>query len=160
MSYAAGFEYDVFVSYAFVDDTPLTGVDTGWVTAFVRSLESQMAVYLGRVENVSVWWDRTNLCEEEKLSTQIAESLKKTATLLVILSPAYMASDWCRQERDVFLEAVRSQAGSDKRIFLVDLGRLETLERPPELTDFVPFKFWKVDESGRRTPLGLSLIHI
>ena len=31
------------------------------------------------------------------------------------------------------------------------------MERPPELTDFVPFKFWKVDESGRRTPLGYPL---
>lgn len=157
MSYTAGFEYDVFVSYAVVDDTPLTGVATGWVTAFVRSLESQMAVYLGRAENVSVWWDRTDLCEEEKLSTQIAESLKKTATLLVILSPAYIASDWCREEREVFLQAVRSQADSDKRIFLVDLGRLETSERPLELADFLPFKFWKEDETGRRTALGYPL---
>ena len=36
--------WDIFISYAHVNDEPLPGVDEGWITTFVKGLKT----YLGR----------------------------------------------------------------------------------------------------------------
>lgn len=48
-AFVPGFEHDLFISYAVVDDEKEYGVQTGWVTAFMKSLEAQLAKSLGRL---------------------------------------------------------------------------------------------------------------
>ena len=47
-----GYEYDIFVSYARIDDVPIEG--RGWVSTFVDQLKRSLAVRLGRTEILSV----------------------------------------------------------------------------------------------------------
>jgi hypothetical protein len=41
MAYVPGYEHDLFVSYAQVDDEPEPGETTGWVTTLVTALKKQ-----------------------------------------------------------------------------------------------------------------------
>jgi len=48
---------DVFISYAHIDDQPLTEGQRGWISQFHRSLEVRMAQLLG--EELKIWRDPT-----------------------------------------------------------------------------------------------------
>jgi len=52
MAFVPGYEYDIFVSYARIDDVPIEG--RGWVSTFVDQLKRSLAVRLGRTEILSV----------------------------------------------------------------------------------------------------------
>jgi hypothetical protein len=39
---------DIFVSYAFVDNEPLPGMDKGWISAFIDGLKIYLGQKLGR----------------------------------------------------------------------------------------------------------------
>ena len=130
MAFVPGHKFDLFVSYAIVDN------QRGWVTALVRELKIQLAAWLGRSDAFDVWWDRTDLDEAGALDDQIGRTLDQTAALVVVLSRAYMASPWCKEERRLFLEAVRHRELSDNRTFLVDLGNLDVEDRPNEFSKY------------------------
>jgi hypothetical protein len=62
MAYTTGFEYDLFISYAAVNDIePVTDDGRGWVTMFVRNLEMVLASRLGGREKLRIYFDRRNL---------------------------------------------------------------------------------------------------
>ena len=148
MAFVPGYQRDIFISYAKLDD------HHEWVTSLVRELKTQLAAWLGRPDSCDVWWDRRDLDEAGSIDEQIGTTLQQTAILVAVLSPAYMASKWCKDERRLFLEAVRGKPISDKRTYLVDLGRLDVRDRPEEFFAYLGFDFWKEDEIGRRRTLG------
>ena len=41
--FVAGYDHDVFVSYARVDDEPDEGEQCGWVTALVRGIKKRLS---------------------------------------------------------------------------------------------------------------------
>jgi hypothetical protein len=151
MAFVPGHKHDLFVSYAKVDN------QHGWVTELVRALKIQLAAWLGRSDAFDVWWDRTDLEEAGSLDDQIVDSLDQAAALVVVLSRAYMASPWCKQERELFLEAVRRRELADKRTFLVDLGNLDVENRPEEFSEYLGFSFWEKDETERRRTMGFPI---
>ncbi len=118
MGYVSGFENDIFVSYANVDDDPPFGVEHGWVTAFVANLERRLGQLLGRRECFKVWIDQ-NLSHHVQITPEIFGALDRTATLIVILSPGYLASDWCRRERRNFLQMLKTRIDGGSRVFMV-----------------------------------------
>jgi len=133
-----GFEHDVFLSYSTVDDRPS---QNGWVTAFNRHLRESLAANFGSRDPERIWWDRSNIDEEQSLSEQIAVKVQKSACLIVILSRGYVASKWCRAELDAFLQAAHDHA-VDSRIFLIDIGNLAEARRPKEFCDIRGRHFW------------------
>ncbi len=147
-AFVPGFDYDVFISYAHVDDRPSVGAQSGWVTNLARELETVLAQKLGREEDFRLWMD-DELSRHAPITPEILKALERTATLLVILSPAYLASDWCRRERSRFLERVRSRSDSGTPVFIVERDRVEEGERPPELEEFIGYKFWEEETKGR-----------
>jgi len=148
MAFSSGYEHDVFVSYSTVDD------QQKWVTRLVRQLKIRLAAWLGRSDSFDVWWDRKDLDVAQKLETEIGGTLSETATLVVVLSQAYVASSWCKDELKFFLDAVGNREMPDRRIYVVDLGNLNLDDRPEELHDFVGFNFWETDEIDTRRTLG------
>jgi hypothetical protein len=56
MTYLAGFDYDIFVSYAHVDNIAIEPADHGWVDALVRILGDAL-----RVRLESLWQRATAL---------------------------------------------------------------------------------------------------
>ncbi len=132
MSSTRGYEHDVFLSYATVDDFP---AKCGWVSAFVSCLNESLGSASGLRDPDRIWWDRSNIDEEDSLTEQIRTKVQKSACMVVILSQGYLKSKWCRQEREAFLAAVAGQPDADRRLFLIDIGNLDQKDRPQEFSD-------------------------
>ena len=105
MSYLPSYLHDVFISYTHVDDKPLPGADKGWVTTLVQNLKVLLDQKLGRKDAFDLWMDY-RLSPSRPLSPEILDAVKHSATLVVILSPTYLKSPWCRREREGFLQMV------------------------------------------------------
>jgi hypothetical protein len=140
-AYVPGFEHDVFISYACVDDQPEFGVQ-GWVSTFYDLLKNRLARLLGRPDCFSLWRDRSRLDGTTLLSTGIERPLKSTAVMVALLSNGYLASPWCPWEREVFLKAIGPEAGDCLRVFVVELDSLDAGQRPKEFADRLAYRFW------------------
>ena len=140
-AYVPGYEHDIFISYASVDDAPELGIQ-GWVSTFVELLTKRLARLLGRPDCFSLWMDRTRLNGTTLLTSGLEKSLKKTAVMVALLSNGYLASPWCPWEREVFLQAVGPWAEDCTQLFVVELDRLEPEQRPREFVDHRAYTFW------------------
>jgi hypothetical protein len=147
MAFVPGCEHDIFVSYAHVDDLPFPGTEKGWVTTLVETLRILLAQKLGRRDAYSLWMDH-QLSRTEKLTPEILANLKRSATLLVVLSPGYLASEWCLREKDSFLETVEGSPLSGGRIFLIERDKVEYEERPEQFEDLLGYRFWVQEGEG------------
>ena len=126
MAFVPEYEFDIFVSYAHVDDQPLIDAvgerPTGWVATLVRHLKTELAQKIGRAEAVSVWFDAHNLRGHHTLVDEIAARLERSAIFLAILSPGYAASQWCWDEVSLF---TRGSPDLARRIFVVEKAPLD-----------------------------------
>jgi len=82
MAFVSSCKYDVFVSYAHVDNDVLPGVEDGWVTTLVRCIKTRLAQILGRSDNYSLWVDN-ELSGNVSISQQITAAVRDSATLVV-----------------------------------------------------------------------------
>jgi cellulose biosynthesis protein BcsQ len=137
---------EIFVSYARVDNEPLAEMDKGWVTTLINELKNLLGKKLGTA--YSLWMDY-DLRGNQSVSPAIAEQLEKTAILLVILSPGYLASTWCRWELSTFLTKVGKGSG---RVFVVER---EEVQKPAELMDLISSKFWVREATGHSRILAM-----
>ena len=98
MGYVHPDKPDIFLSYAHVDDEPDAAFPDrpGWVTTLVRGLEKRLARKLGRVDSYDLWRD-AKLAGHVDVTPEIIGRLRDAAVLLLVLSPGYLASEWCRQ---------------------------------------------------------------
>jgi hypothetical protein len=148
MGFVQPVKTDLFVSYAHVDDLPLEPERPGWVTTLVNTLQTFLAQKLGRGESISLWMDH-QLPGHVELTPEIKSKLGEAAALLVVLSPAYLASTWCIKEMSLFSNATRRSGGrAGARIFVVEYDQVE---RPHELVDLKGYRFWAKDPLGRST---------
>lgn len=143
MAYVPSYEHDVFVSYAHVDDEPEPGETKGWVTTLVSSLKTKLAQKLGRSDAFSLWMDH-ELLGHAGVSRQITDVLERTATLVVILSPGYLASSWCQREASAFLSHLSRRRESSSQVFVVRRDKIDDGE-PEEFAELVGYQFWVQD---------------
>ncbi|HSD62064.1 MAG TPA: toll/interleukin-1 receptor domain-containing protein [Burkholderiales bacterium] len=157
MAFVPGCEHDVFVSYAHIDNEPLSGAPQGWISTFVRDVESVVRRKLfDRPKDFDVWVDH-ELAGNRPFSADIQRAVGNTASLLVIMSPAYLASDWCRREREAFRAQVQDKVRAGSRVFVVELDRIEDSGRvPPEFSDLLRHRLW-IEDGPARTPRTLGL---
>jgi hypothetical protein len=145
MAYVPNFKYDIFISYRHINNEPLGGVADGWVTALVKSLTQMVLQKLkGNQPEFSFWMD-FKLEYNEIWTPQILTALEDSALILIIMSSAYLESDWCRRERDSFLNSLKNRKGSNGRIFMVGYDEVEYDRIPAELKELRPINFWKKD---------------
>lgn len=142
MAVVPGFEYDMFVSYAHLDNEPAEGRKTGWVKTLVNELGREVRVRLGRGE-FNFWMDY-QIDENHPLTDEIVNAVQKSATLLVVMSPIYLNSDWCQRERGHFLQALSGRAKRGD-VFVVEKLRIDYEQYPPEFEDPKGFRFWIAD---------------
>ncbi len=134
---------DVFISYAHVDNAEVFGVE--WVSTLLRDLRHLLAQKVGRRDQVPIWWDETELRGNQGLTPAIEAALRHTATFLLVLSPGYLASKWCVQEKALFFQALGGEPQG--RVFVVEKTRLDAEHtRPAELSDLKAYQFWYRDE--------------
>ena len=154
MAYVHDYDHDVFVSYAHLDDQG----ETAWVTNLVRHLDTELSQRLG-TKDLRIWIDH-NLDGNRPLTPEIMQAIRRSATLLVIMSPGYIASAWCADERNAFL-GFAQECVSDGRIFIVRCRDIDPSALPREFGDLIGFKFWTqdTDAGGVARPLGLTGIN-
>lgn len=150
MAFVPNYKNDIFVSYAHVDDQVEPGADEGWVTTLVKGLKTKLAQKLGRSDAYKLWFDH-ELSRHVRITPQIMDALKKTAILIVVLSPGYTASDWCQREKEAFLSFIKE---SSSRVFIVERDKIKDEERPSEFEELKGYCFWVQEEGKPPQTLG------
>jgi hypothetical protein len=119
MAFVQGYQHDVFISYACVDDASIIPNDeeTRWVSALVRTLTIRIDQRLGRSGSVDIWMDRKGLQGNSELSPEIEAAVRNSAVILCVASEGYLASNWCQLERELFIEACGGN--TERRIIVV-----------------------------------------
>ena len=141
--------YDVFISYAHADNKLFVGAQKGLVTTFAMNLEHLLSRKLGRDANI--WMDHRELKGNEPLTPAIMNGLSRTSAIVLIVSPRYLASDWCRKEREQFLKLVSQRTSAGSRVFRVDFDRIQTEQLPREFQDTIGYKFWSENWEDKTT---------
>jgi hypothetical protein len=142
MAFVPDCDYDVFVSYAQLNNQPFR-----WVSTHVNMLESLVKSKAANSE-VSFWRDE-RLAGNAPITPEILTAVRRSAILLVIASTAYIESAWCTAERRAFLDSVRNKPRSDRRIFMVEFDRLDRKTLPSELKDLLSYRFWEEDANTK-----------
>jgi len=148
-TYIPNYQYDIFVSYAHVDNQPFAGAEKGWVTTLIKDLKNFLGKKLGRSDAYSLWLDN-ELRGNSAVTPHTVEQLENTAILVLILSPGYLASDWCNLELEIFLAKIGDNNG---RVFVVEHDVVT--ERPPQLNDLRGYQFWIRDDAGKSRILAV-----
>ena len=149
------YEHDLFISYAHIDNQPLTADQVGWVTRFHGTLAAQLSMRLGSVARI---WRDDKLRGNDVFADEIVQKFASTALLVSVLSPRYLASDWCRRELVGFCtEAAREGGlalGNKARVFKVVKTPVTTQSAlPPQVRDAKGYDFFS-DVDG--APLELD----
>jgi len=97
MAYVPDFEYDIFISYAHVDDLTTPDQTRGWITTFEQFLSVLLSRRVGRIGSVKIWRDPT-LDGSQLFDKTIEDRIKRSAVFLAFTSCGYLASDYCQQE--------------------------------------------------------------
>ena len=157
MAYLEGFESDVFISYAHVDDLPdrpdIAG-ERGWVDRFASRLKVALWKRMG--EEVSVWRDpefKRSDCFDERIQAAVRGS----AILLTLISRRYLKSEYCPQEIAWFVEAAGAglTVGTQSRVFPVLLHNLPFDEWPRACRGLSGFPFY---DATNRELAGRSIL--
>jgi hypothetical protein len=144
MAFVAHCDHDVFVSYASIDnEAPASDTSSRWVDYLVDVLRVHVAQRLG--SSVDIWRDR-DLALGQPV-TEVLEAARRSALLLIVMSPAYVRSAWCARERSAFLDVVRERSAQD-RVFVVNALDVPRAEQPPELVDVVGYDFFVHDSQS------------
>lgn len=157
MAYVTGYEYDVFISYAHIDNEPLDAEkDKGWVSVLAGHLKNFLDKGLG-CRDAAIWMDH-GLTGNDIFAQRIEEALRRCATLLVVASPSYLKSEWCARERNAFLKAVRERSDAGSRVFRVDIDELDRGGYPAEFRELLGYQFWTRDSNGNPRTLGMPIV--
>jgi hypothetical protein len=151
MSYVPGFENDLFISYAHVDNLSRDVGEEGWVKKFRDTLETRLRQIIGRAEGLTLWRDpaiQGNAPFDETIRTAFRDS----AALVSILSPSYLESDWCRLEVSQFCTIAGDELKikGKSRLFKVVLSQVAIEDQPSPLPGLEGYSFFELDRETSR----------
>lgn len=164
MSYVGEpFAHDLFISYSHGDDGTGGAYLQPWSAAFATELERELRADRKFRAALKVFLDQDHRPGQgvdplAPLTEQLRREIGATALLVVLMSPDYLASAWCADERDDWL-ARQAELGlpTDERIAAVRIWPTDE-PWPAALTDsrghpLVGFPFYHADAIPPR-PLG------
>lgn len=148
------FDHHAFISYAHIDNEPLTPGQRGWVTQFHSTLQTMLSQRLG--EKARIWRDE-KLTGNDVFADEIVDQFANTALLISILSPRYVRSDWCTRELKEFIAKAAQDGGlnigNKSRVFKVIKTPVEPVAALPEaVQNTLGYPFF-VDDEGERKEL-------
>ncbi|WP_166359552.1 toll/interleukin-1 receptor domain-containing protein [Pseudomonas akapageensis] len=158
------FAHDLFVSYSHGDDGTGVGVLQPWSAAFVKVLEQELRFDRQLRKDLKIFLDKDHRPGQgvdpmSPLTKQLRSQISESALLVILMSPDYLASTWCAEERNWWCEQ-QKQLGLalDQRIAVVKIYPTEPEPWPPPLVDeygapLVGFNF-NASISGVIRPLG------
>ncbi len=136
MAFLAGeFLHDVFVSYSHGDphgerDTPLKY----WTGEFIRALGATIRSTDPELRGLDIWFD-AHFDPTRHLTDELRRRVKSSGILMVIMTPAYLESGWCRDELAWFEEQVADRKREAGRIFVIHALATDRAKWPAFLQD-------------------------
>jgi hypothetical protein len=132
---APDFEHDVFMSYAHgrqrgSDLAPLRD----WSQKFIDLLRAEIYALHPDIGTIDVWDDRS-VDPTAALTDEIKREVERSRVLLILMSPWYLESVWCREERDWFEAQFVGRRRSPGRVFVVRAVSTNTDKWPAFLKD-------------------------
>jgi hypothetical protein len=145
------FQGDAFISYAHMDDVELIEGHKGWVTNLHRALEIRVGQLLGKPAEI---WRDPKLQGNDDFGEILAERLRHVTSLVSVVSPRYVRSEWARRELAEFWKAAQEQGGTHlgnkARIFKVLKTPVPLESHPSELKPLLGYQFFNIDpDTGR-----------
>ena len=143
------FEEHGFISYTHLDNRPLAKDRSGWVTDLHQALTTRLTMFLGAEARL---WIDPKLQGCDYFSDVLMERLHNVASLVSVVSPGYIRSEWCLRETTEFCKAAGEQGGvrvgNKARLFKVLKTPVPFEEHPPELQGLLGYEFYR-HEDGR-----------
>lgn len=146
MAYLAGYQHDVFLSYAHVDEADPLNPERGWVSLFDKHLRFALDKRVGKLGAVDVWRDTRRLEGHTLFDQTIETAVNSSAIFVALTSNGYLNSDYCRNE----LACFHQKASQESAGLAVD-GRMRILN---VLLTNVPISDWP-EQYGRT--LGFTM---
>lgn len=132
---------DIFISYAHLDDRPAIEGEKGWVSKFHYTLETLVSQILGR--RVRIWRD-PKLAGNDLLTPGIETRIDNATTLVCVVSPRYVQSEWCLKELSLFAPKLPDSGPSP----VFEVYKRPVDDEPPELADLTGYRFYTQDDAS------------
>ena len=125
MGYLAEFKYDVFLSYAHIDNVKPDNESQGRITKFYKQFKLELDRYLEADNTAEVWCDH-ELSGNTAFDHKIKNVLDGSALFLAFTSGAYSRSKYCNLELNHFFTTANSSklgiaVKDNRRIFNIQL---------------------------------------
>jgi hypothetical protein len=112
-------------------------------------MRKRLRLLLG--EDLKLWRD-PKLQGNDVFSDVLLARLKKVASLVSVLSPRYLKSDWCQNELNAFCQRADVQGGltlgSKSRVFKVVKTHISRDKHPEPLQSMLGYEFYDYDEGS------------
>ncbi|MBN2528052.1 MAG: toll/interleukin-1 receptor domain-containing protein [Deltaproteobacteria bacterium] len=142
----------IFVSYAHVDNVvpeKYRQHTKGWVLDFVEELKIQLDRKPIRNGSYQIFTDGL-MKGYDVVESKLKEQCEEADILLLVMSEGYLNSDWCKREREWFLQYVADYSG---KVFLIELEPTERENWPDEFKGLQGYPFFELD-NGNPVTLG------
>lgn len=149
------FAKDLFISYAHIDNLPLTPEQKGWISRFHATLEALLSMRLGQAAQI---WRDNKLQGNDVFAEEIVDQFTQTAVLVSVLTPRYLNSDWCTREIREFCASAEQRGGvvveNKARVFKVLKTPVDSQESLPAVVrDVLGYEFFTLEDGA---PLELD----
>lgn len=150
------FQRNLFISYAHIDNVPLSEQQQGWITRFHNTLSAMLNMRLGHKAEI---WRDSKLNGNDIFADEIVQQFPKTELLVSVLTPRYAESEWCTREVKEFCKAAEATGGLvvDNKSRILKVIKLPVDDEgplPPVMKDALGYPFYEYDE--QQVPLELD----
>jgi hypothetical protein len=151
------FEHDVFISYPHLSNQKDASGQNGWVAKFHNRMKACLSDVLGREARI---WRDNKLPIGAVFGDEIRDRLRKSKSLICILSPAYINSEWCLRELKEFHSFGSQQCNltvqNQSRIITVIKNHIPPKQHPDNLRESLYCKFYNEEEDDGGLPRELG----
>ena len=144
------YAYDIFISYAQTDK-----LSTRLSNDLYRDLTLRLNALTGKQPKIFRYTKLTRGFFDET----IMGAISKSALFVVILSPAYLASELCKREFQRIAEVAPWGPNERSRIFQVMLGSVSLQQQPDVLRGLVGYEFLGLDNPRQYVETMERLAH-
>src|SRR5262245_44969734 len=104
------YSLDAFVSYSHGDPRRLGDSSPlkRWSLALIKALRDDILALSTEFDELEIWCDE-QIDPTAKLTETLRDMVRSAAILIVLMSPRYLRSSWCRDEREWFKSQVRDR---------------------------------------------------
>lgn len=150
------FEKHLFISYAHLDNQPLSESQQGWITRFHASLSAMLSMRIGRKAEI---WRDSKLSGNDIFADEIIQQFPKTALLISVVTPRYVESEWCTREAKEFCKTAETTGGivvdnKSRVLKVVKIPGADENPLPEPMKLSLGYPFYIFDE--QQTPLELD----